>query len=87
MPSVSCAKCKVALKPLKTGVLHVEMFGSPPVPYRATQADLFHCVGCGAQIVLRFAAEPRWNHYTGAPLPGEGETYEYERLSDVPSAD
>jgi hypothetical protein len=72
MPKPVCVKCQRFYRPKKTGVAIVEGMPiggagiNPPgtaapemwKPYKLWQADLWHCLGCGHELVVGFGAEP-----------------------------
>lgn len=56
-----CAKCQIELRPKTNGVYVLERatFG----PYALWVADLWHCPGCGLEVILGFAPKPFAEHY------------------------
>lgn len=60
MPLI-CPECKIELSTIKAGVLVVETYRNPPVPYRLWNADLMECRSCGKKIVGRFANNEFWH--------------------------
>lgn len=67
MPRIVCAKCRVAFKPVMSGVAVVEMAGgSPsikPQPYRLWSADGYMCPSCRTVIICGFGDKPAAEHF------------------------
>lgn len=76
MPKPVCVKCQRFYRPKKNGYIITEMmpkdgFLVPPgteaperwQPYKLWRGDLWHCLGCGHEIVVGFAGHPMAEHY------------------------
>lgn len=67
MPNPICVKCKLFLKPKKSGVTVEEGRplgdGSEWGPYKLWMADLWECRGCGFELVYGFGRRPVAEHY------------------------
>lgn len=56
-----CVKCKVQMRPAKTGVDVELMTGAEP--YQIWMGDLFRCPGCNIEIVTGFGGAPVAEHF------------------------
>ncbi len=63
MPKSICTNCQTEFKPYKNGIYVVEMFLTPPQPYKIWSADLWKCRGCENEIVVGFGNEPLAEHF------------------------
>lgn len=87
MPTPTCVSCERPLITSKMGILLVEMFLNPPVPYQAWSADVASCTSCGREIVYGYAAKPEMIHFQGdmpawiesQKLKGRRVVYQHER--------
>ncbi len=52
-----CFKCRCELRPLKNDFI-VEEMADAENPYRVWSTDLWHCVSCGAKVIMGFGKEP-----------------------------
>jgi len=52
-----CSACGLQGYPARVGVDVIEMFQSPPVPYRITRADEWACPGCGQRWVEGYSTK------------------------------
>jgi len=62
---IICVKDQVAYEVLKVGVEAIDMFSSPPEPYKITPADAFQCPVCGHVNLAGFAEKPTFHHEPG----------------------
>lgn len=60
---VICTDCGRELKNVRSGVLIKELFQKNKEVYRVWMADLLRCLGCGVQVVARFADNPIAEHW------------------------
>lgn len=75
MPKPACVACQRFLRPLRNGVRVLEtkptVSGAKPGksedhlwdPYKLWQADLWHCEGCGVEIVTGWGQNPEMQDY------------------------
>jgi hypothetical protein len=74
MPKPACAKCQRFLRPLRNGVNVLETKpsnGARPGkidehlwdPYKVWRGDLWHCEGCGVEIISGWGAGPFMQDY------------------------
>jgi len=47
----------------KNGIFVVEMFSTPPQPYKIWSADFWECPNCQRGIVAGFGMQPLSEHY------------------------
>ena len=85
-----CVRCRVEFRPKQNEVKVVEMFNSPPRPYRIWEADLWACPGCGTEVVDGFARAPVAEHFQESfkgvleRVCNLGAYEDYEKVADVP---
>lgn len=75
MPKPACASCQRFLRPLKNGVKVLEgkpvIHGTKPGksedhlwdPYKLWLADLWHCEGCGLEVIVGYGVNPVMQDY------------------------
>jgi len=64
-----CVECGHKMPIRKQGIVVLEQFQCPPVPYQAWMADLHECPNCHRQVASGFADNPFWQHFESAPVP------------------
>ncbi|NIS53104.1 MAG: hypothetical protein GWN94_18690 [Phycisphaerae bacterium] len=73
----------------RSGIFLVEMFNSPPQPYKVWHADLRTCQSCGAEVVAGYGDGPIMEHFedgfdewleTLKKAAGVTIIYQYEEL-------
>lgn len=85
MPRLICRKCETQLKPKENGVKVVELFQNNQKVYKIWDADLWHCLICGFEVVAGFGESPMMEHYQGdikkvvAELEEKGKTIIYDK--------
>lgn len=57
-----CVKCRCEMR-VKKNDFCVEEMSNADRPYRLWFTDLWHCLSCGAEIVIGFAREPWGEHF------------------------
>lgn len=79
MPKPICVKCQRFFRPLKNDIRVLEgkpiVDGAQPgtfepnswAPYKVWHADLWHCKGCGTQIIVGFGQRPAMEDYKDDP--------------------
>ena len=60
---VVCNKCMVEYVPETNGVFVIEMFSTPPKPYKIWYADVKKCPDCGDTITTGFGSNALMEHY------------------------
>lgn len=50
-----CTSCEMAMRPHVNGVLVVETYDSPPMPYKLWGADEWKCPVCGMRVIVGFS--------------------------------
>lgn len=50
-----CSACEMAMRPHVNGVLVVETYSSPPMPYKLWGADEWKCPVCGMTAIVGFS--------------------------------
>lgn len=80
MPKPACVSCQRFLRPLKNGVRVLEgkpiISGAKPGrsedhlwdPYKLWHADLWHCEGCGVEIITGYGQSPEMQDYLNGPV-------------------
>jgi len=75
MPKPVCVKCQRFYRVKENGVYPLEgkpiVNGAEPgtgepekwAPYKIWQADLWHCLGCGHELITGFGKRPVWEDY------------------------
>jgi len=56
-----CVECRLAMRPLKNGVVVEEMSDSES--YKLWLADSWKCPSCGSRVITGFAREPLSEHF------------------------
>jgi len=94
MPKIVCVDCGVDFRIEKTGANAVDMFQTPPVPYKITSCDAWKCPGCGKVVLAGFASyptvehfQPEFNQYFLGIERKEWTIKVYERVSDRPKGE
>lgn len=63
MPKLVCVECEKEYKPHRNGVYLVEMFNTPPQPYKVWHSDMWQCRNCGNRVISGFAEKPLKEHF------------------------
>lgn len=63
MPKIICTRCQTQMEIESQGVYVVEMFNTPPQPYKIWHADLWKCCGCQAEVVSGFGQQALAEHF------------------------
>ena len=92
-----CVNCNIFYRIYKTGAYLIEMFNTPPRPYKIWQADAWKCPGCDSIIFKGYGQSEMFSkvgeHYQKnfdsilekiRSNPDNLVAEGYERLSDVP---
>lgn len=59
-----CSECQMAMRPHKNGVLVVETYNAPPLPYKLWGADEWRCPVCGFKVLVGFSEKSIHAPYT-----------------------
>lgn len=75
MPKPACVKCKMFYRPKRNGVAVTESMPTQTgaragevdaalwKPYKLWEADLWHCLGCGHELIAGWGGTPLTEHY------------------------
>ena len=61
-----CVKCQREFTRVKCGQAVIDMFSSPPQPYKLWMADRWKCQSCGVEIIVDFGSKEIAAHYEEA---------------------
>jgi hypothetical protein len=59
-----CSACQMAMRPHRNGVLVVETYNKPPLPYKLWGADEWKCPVCGHKVIVGFSEKAIHAPYT-----------------------
>lgn len=52
LPRIVCVVCEQGMRPHKIGLPVVEMYLTPPKPYRVWQMDVYRCPECKREVII-----------------------------------
>lgn len=85
-----CDNCSLAYEIIETGSYMIEMFSSPPRPYKIWSCDTWQCRRCKNIVTKGYGQNPIAHHYDesfedvldGVMDSKQSKTFCYETLSD-----
>ena len=63
MMAITCVNCERGYQRIENGIFLVEMFCSPPEPYKVWSADLWQCPNCKDKVVSGRGDNPLMHHF------------------------